>query len=344
MSETTPLEGLPFPCLGDPFQRHWIQDLATAADLTLNRIKSDVDLIDRRPRGQMELVSSTQSVTQNVFTFLNTNQIDYSIRMGATTGTPGFFAPDFPGLYYCALELSWTNDSNITKINPEVVTCDSSGVNLVTHFGRSFNQHQAQGIPIARLSGLAHLANVSHQIRARVRHQGTVAMSVGFMALTAQYLGGCRNQLLPNPYFERNANGWTNDTAGVSVAQSSAFAFRGNYSLAVSATPATTSVQIKTTPRFAVTAGRVYHAIVYLYTTVSENYNWGFRWFDAAGVSTGVNFTATIASTANGWKRYAITATAPALTVSSEMRFSRQTLTAPAPVFYIDDAEVFEFC
>lgn len=344
MPETTPIEGLPYSCLTDLFERQSIEDLAIAADLTLNRIKSDVDLINRRPRGQMQNLSSTQNITANTFTFLNFNQIDYNIRMGATTGTPGFFLPDFPGLYYCALELSYTGSSNITKMNPEVVLCDAAGANLSTQFGRSFNGTHAQSSLPMRMTGLAHVSNVSYQLRGRIRHQGTVQLPVTFALFTAQYMGGCRNQLLLNPYFERDASGWLPDTAGVSIAQSSAQAFRGNYSLAVSATPATISVQIRSSPRFGVTAGRVYHAVVWLYTTVSENYNWGFRWFDAAGVSTGVNFTATIASTANGWKRYAVTATAPALTVSSEMRFSRQTLTAPAPVFYIDDAEVWEFC
>lgn len=344
MSETTPLEGLPFPCLGDPFQRHWIQDLAVAADLTLNRIKSDVDLINVRPRGQMQFIG-TQNVTQNVYTFLNTSSIDYDIRMGATTGTPGFFAPDFPGLYYCALEMSWTQNANITKINPEVVTCDSAGANLAAQFGRTLNQHQAQSLPLMRVSGLAHVSNVLHQIRARVRHQGTVVMPVTFLAFTAQYLGGCRNQLLPNPYFEMpGTTGWIADSSNTTIARVTTPVFRGNYALSVTGGPAVTTPRVRSTPRFTAVAGRVYHTTVYLYTTVAESYDWGFRWFDSAGVSTGTSFGPTTTSTANGWKRYAFTATAPVGTVSGEVRMSRDTVTIPPPVYYIDDAEVFEFC
>lgn len=343
MSGTTPLEGLPFACLTDLFQRHWIQDLATAADLTLNRIKSDVNLIDRRPRGQMQF-SGTQSVTANTFTFLNYTSADYNIRMGATTGTPGFFAPDLPGLYHCSLEMSWSSVSTITKVNPEVVTTDSAGANLVSQFGRSFNQHQAQGIPFGRLSGLIHLANVSHQIRARVRHQGSTSMSVVFGVLTAQYLGGCRSQLLPNPYFERNASGWIADTANTTIAQSAAQVFRGNYSLSVAGGAAVGNPAVRNTPRFPVTVARVYHAIAYLYTTVSENYTWGFRWYNSAGTLLSSSLTAATASTANAWKRYAITATAPASAATAEVVMTRSTATTPPPVFYIDDAEVFEFC
>lgn len=343
MSETTPLEGLPFACLGDPFQRHWIQDLAAAADLTLNRIKSDVDLIDRRPRGQMRY-SGTLNVTQNVFTFLNTTITDYSIRMGAATGTPGSFTPDLPGLYWCGLEMSWSSSPSITKVNPEVVTCDSGGANLVTQFGRSLNQDQAQSTPFMRVSGLAHLGNVAHQIRARVRHQGTVVMPVVSVVLTAQYLGGCRNQLLPNPYFERSATGWVNDSASTTVAQSATHAFRGNYGLSVTGGAAVANPAVRSTPRIAVTVGRVYHAITYLYTTVSENYQWGFRWYNSAGTLLSSSLTAATASTANNWKRYAITATAPASAATAEVVMIRTTATTPPPVYWIDDAEVFEFC
>lgn len=352
ISATTTVEGLPYPCLDGSFQRHWIQDLAVAADNLLYRIKSDVDLIDRRPRGQLTFNGAGTAIAINTFAFLPANNVDFDVRTGAATGTTGFFVPELPGLYWCGLEFAMVAASaNVTKINLEVVQCDSAGANLTPQVGRSFNNATAAAtLPVTNnpvrmhMSGMAHVSNVAYQLRARVRHQGTVTMQPGSVNFAIQYLGGCRNQKIPNPSFERNISGWV-VAASNTIAHSGAQAHRGNYSLIVTAPAGVSDAGVKTSPSTVPgVAARVYHAIVYVYTTVAEGYTLSIRWLNSGGglISTS---TVTATSLANGWKRYALTATSPANTALIEVLVQKNVGgISPPPPYWIDDAELFEFC
>lgn len=343
MPGSTSLEGLPYPCLGDPFQRHWIQDLAESADDMLFRMQSDIDLIDRRPRGRMRW-NGVGAMVPNVYNFLAFNVTDYDIRMNADlSGTISNFRPDLPGLYYCALEFGMNADAAITKINPEVVTCDNAGSNVVTQFGRSFNVNTATLGYTMRLSGLAHIGDVSQQFRGRVRHQGGINLINQHVTFTAQYLGGCGQQLVPNPYFERNIDDWVVETAPITLTQSTTHVFRGNYSMQIAPGPAVANPVVRSI-KFPATAGQTYSTVAYLYSTVFENFTWGFRWFDAASTLLGTALTGSTPAPANVWTRLARTGTAPVGTTQAEVRIRRETATTPSPTFWLDDAEAFSNC
>src|SRR6185295_11440563 len=109
MSAVTPVEALPYPCLTDPFARHWIEDLAVAADTSLNRIRSDVDLVEKRAKCGLRRPSTTQLLASPGPSTVTYDTVDYDNTTPAWgSAATGLITPHLAGIYYVDANLTLT--------------------------------------------------------------------------------------------------------------------------------------------------------------------------------------------------------------------------------------------
>lgn len=331
MSGTTPIEGLPYPCIADPMQRHWIQDLATAADLSLNRASSDIDLIEHKPRTQLRRTTGTQAVASGAAVPITFTSSDYD------TPTPGWgnialgVTPNIPGLYYV--------DLSVTAPPPEgdAMLFDIQ-YNGVTKLGRKF---LSLGGGPAKLSGIILCNDFDKLIRARIQliSVGAIATTVTQARLAVQFMTRCSAPLNSNPWMERTITPWTGTSAAVAL--STVQKWRGNSSLL--ATPSGTTPEV-VSEIFDIPAASVNYATsAWVRSTTTQNMDIQVRWYTAASVFISSSTTASTSVPATTWTKIFGIVAAPATAAKASIAI-RRTGAGTGPTYYVDDAMLMRSC
>lgn len=129
-----------------------------------------------------------------------------------------------------------------------------------------------------------------------------------------------RTNLVTNPNFEVNTTGW--NVADVSLARVTTDAYIGTASMSMTPTALSTLARVGQTTNWTATAGVTYTGTAYMKNTAGNNRNMvvSLRFANSVGGFTGETFGTVQATTVGGgWTRFAVTATAPALTVSADL-------------------------
>jgi hypothetical protein len=131
MAGTTPCEGWPFPTLGDLFQRHWICDLATAMDTSLQERKVIADELVAKPAVQVHSVAQAIATgVATLITFTVADDDDYDMWNG--TMSPGvtdrvFVRPQQSGMWFFKARCTAAFIATMTYYLIEILTVDTAG-------------------------------------------------------------------------------------------------------------------------------------------------------------------------------------------------------------------------
>lgn len=334
MSATTTCEALPYPCLTDTFARHWIEDLATAADNALNRIQSDVDVVNKRGKAQMRRMNSNQTMTAGAFTTVTYDTTDYQPTPAWVNAATGVIVPTVPGLYFVdgrASRGSPSADAYILEIQYNAATVLSRKFDNSTGGGVGEN-YGVQGLVLVNMVGTNELrmrfepiTNASPVIRAR---------------FAAQLLVRCNPPLNANPYFEKDATNWSIITNVTSIARSTTQAYRGNASLLVTPSGTNWFIGSEHVNFGASVAGKIYLGTVYVRPASTMNMHLELAWYNSVDTLLSTSVGSTFSATGGVWNALNVRATAPANT----QRVQLQVSGASNVVTHVDDAQFTLAC
>lgn len=338
MSEVTSNEALVYPCLTELQQRHWIQDLASSADLALTRIQSDIDFVTHRPKARMRRTSGTQTVVDNTPTVLTYTVTDYQPSPIAWANVAaGTISPTVAGLYYvevlCQCNFSGSGDAYVLDIQYGGVTY----LSRKWDFSTGFDGLKVSGlIPVDLLSGTSAVPELRARLTVSDADPGSVAVSTARFA--CQMMTRCGAALNVNPWMERTVSPWTGSLT--TVALSTTEKWRGNSSLR--AVPSAINYQV-ISDRFPAAVGVRYQGIAYVRADATSSHHAEIRFYNNAGTLVGTATGSTTTTTANTWVPVFVTsAAAPATTVAAQLIIDHDGA-ATTPI-YVDDAQVYQAC
>lgn len=331
MPGTTTCEALPFLCLSDVMARQSIQDLASAADFALNRIASDVALIDARPKAQMRRILSNQATVAGSYTVCTYDTTDFE----PASPTPawcsqgaGTITPTVAGLYFVEGRVRRDNIASSYVVDLQY--------NAVTKVARKFDTDAefmgVQALIVVNFAG-------TNALRMRMQPT-TVAAAIRSSRFAAQWINRCNPVLNNNPYFERNITSWFNTGGSNTLVWSTAQKYRGNASLEV--TPGAINWSVGNSHFPGVVVGSIYQGVAFVRPATTQNMHAELRWYTAPDVFLSTTTGATISATGGAWTMLHVSGTAPATAARAQLVIDHDG--AAAVVTYIDDAQVYKAC
>lgn len=336
----TPIEKLTYPCLTDPQQRHWIQDLAEDADRALTRARSDIDYVNNRPKAQIRRpTGTTESCPDNTTLILSYTTVDFdNANPPWANAGAGSLAPHLPGMYYVDLS---TRLAPSTLNFPDVYVIEIR-YNGITYLSRKWNG--AGGNAPLKMAGLIPIA--THWPLPILESTITIFGAGGPALferhrLGLQYLARCAPPLNANPYFEElGVTSWTPQGGGSTFTLNTSNPFRGAGAGRLQGSTGA-AVWSDAVP---VTVGKRYIAQLYSrrFALNDQNHSIAIRWLDGAmalvSTSTGAN-----QSTTTSYQLWEVSAIAPATTAFAQIAFTH-TGADPAIDTLIDDATIQAGC
>lgn len=338
MPDVTDNYDLPYPCVEDPQERQGIEDLAVAADLALNWIKSDLDYVSNRPKAQMRRPAGTvQSIAAGapaVITYTTTDY-DNANPAWAATGT-GLLTPHLAGIYYVDFSI---RESATTPNFGDSYTVDIQ-YNGVSILFRKLGA--ATPFPI-KLAGLVKIVPASPlpALRARLQTFGAgTPVEFERARLALQFLARCSAPLNANPWFEQTIAPWTGQ-AGAAVALETSVAYRGNTSMQVSG-PTGGAAWSEAIPA---AAGIRYFGQMWSRSQTGSNVNWTpqLRWYDAGMVLLSTSNGTFVSSPPASFIVSTVNAVAPASTAFVQLAGFHSGV-SPTFDVAIDDATLIAAC
>jgi hypothetical protein len=341
LSGVTSCEALPYPCLTDPQQRHWIQDLATSTDFVLNRIASDVAVVDQRPKAQARRMNADQAMVANVATVVTYDTADFQptdptwIDLGN-----GLIAPTVAGVYFVEGRVSRGAPAG----NAYVLDLQ---YNSVTIMSRKFDA--AAGGGLLENQGISGLAVVTLPLSSpgaafRMRFNPITNASVVRRArMAVQWLGRCNPPINANPYFEKNVNNWSVVGGGpFAIAWSTTQARRGNASMRI--TPTVAGWTVGSEHVLGVNGNAAaYQAVAFVRTTTgSRTMSIQLAYYTSADVFITSSGSPAVTVNNTSWTMLVTSNTPPVNAARVQLRLV--DLGAGLDVTYIDDAYVYKAC
>lgn len=332
MPDVTPVEELPYPCLDDPFQRHWIQDLAEAADDSLFRIQSDVDYVTKKPKAQMRRLTGSQNVASGPAAAVATvtyTVVDYETVPGWSTAATGLIVPTESGIFYV--------DAMI-QLDPATVADEQA-----YHFGIAYGgvQKLARKYNISawprpmKISGLVYApGGSSFSAQLQVMNDNVASVNITVARLAVQWIARSHPPLNSNPWMEKTIVPWTGVNTVVSL--STAQAYRGNSSLLSTPSAISSTVLSEHVP---VTVGTAYRASAWLRQgSASNNHRVEIHWYDGAMVDIGGAINGNTVATSTTWQLSSANGAAPVGAVTARLVMAHTG--AAIVTTFMDDAQI----